>query len=155
MDITQTELDKRNSDMDNIKTEIDECITDIGNARNELMSDMDDAQNELDKYIFDGKSNCNLLPDEILHKIIKAVLQQSDFKANHICFTFATLNLVNKRFKKIQKCKANLPRIYSNPQLLSGVVLEIKWNSALLALIPDSHSWFIILNIFRKNQKRP
>ena len=155
MDITQTELDKRNSDMDNIKTEIDECITDIGNARNELMSDMDHAQNELDKYIFDGKSNWNLLPDEIWHKIIKAVLQQSDFKANRICFTFATLNLVNKRFKKIQKCKANLPRIYCNPQLLSGVVLEIKWNSALLALIPDSHSWFIILNIFRKNQKRP
>ena len=139
MDITQTELDKRNSDMDNIKTEIDECITDIGNARNELMSDMDDAQNELDEYIFDGKSNWNLLPDEIWHKIIKAVLQQSDFKANRICFTFATLNLVNKRFKKIQKCKANLPRIYCNPQLLSGVVLEIKWNSALLALIPDSH----------------
>ena len=155
MDITQTELDKRNSDMDNIKTEIDECITDIGNARNELMSDMDHAQNELDKYIFDGKSNWNLLPDEIWHKIIKAVLQQSDFKANRICFTFATLNLVNKRFKKIQKCKANLPRIYCNPQLLSGVVLEIKWNSALLALILDSHSWFIILNIFRKNQKRP
>ena len=155
MDITQTELDKRNSDMDNIKTEIDECITDIGNARNELMSDMDDAQNELDEYIFDGKSNWNLLPDEIWHKIIKAVLQQSDFKANRICFTFATLNVVNKRFKKIQKCKANLPRIYSNPQLLSGVVLEIKWNSALLALILDSHSWFIILNIFRKNQKRP
>ena len=155
MDIIQTELDKRNSDMDNIKTEIDECITDIGNARNELMSDMDDAQNELDEYIFDGKSNWNLLPDEIWHKIIKAVLQQSDFKANRICFTFATLNVVNKRFKKIQKCKANLPRIYSNPQLLSGVVLEIKWNSALLALILDSHSWFIILNIFRKNQKRP
>ena len=154
MDIIQTELDKRNSVMDNIKTEIDKCITDIGDARTELMGDMDDAQNELDKYIFDSKSNWNLLP-EIWHKIIKAVLQQSDFKANHICFTFATLNLVNKRFKKIQKCKANLPRIYCNPQLLSGVVLEIKWNSALLALIPGSHSWFIILNIFRKNQKRP
>ena len=158
-DNIQTELDEHNSDMDNIQAELDECITDIGDARTELMGDMDNVQNELDKYISDNKSNWNLLPNEIWLKIIRAVLQQSDFKANHICFTFATLNLVNKRFNELtQKCKDNLPRIYCNPELFpkpksgkhivsiqslirkfgsfSGIVLEIKrivnfshWNS--------------------------
>ena len=109
----QTEFDKHNSDLDNIQTELDGCITDIGDAQTELMGDMDDVQNELDKYISDIKSNWNLLPDEIWLKIIKAVLQQCDFKANHICFTFAALNLINKRFNELtQKFKDNLPRTY-------------------------------------------
>ena len=96
----QTELDEHNSDMDNIQTEVDECITDIGHV-----------QNELDKYISNNKSNWNLLPNEMWLKIIRAVLQQCDFKANHTCFTFATLNLVNKRFNELtQKCKDNLPK---------------------------------------------
>ena len=44
--------------MDNIQTELDECITDIGdNTRTELTGDMDDVENELDKYISDNKSN--------------------------------------------------------------------------------------------------
>ena len=185
IDNIQTELDQHNSDMDNIQAELDECITDIGNARTELMGDMDDVQNELDKYISDNKSNWNLLPNEIWLKIIRALLQQCDFKANHACFTFATLNLVNKRFNELtQKCKDNLPRVYCNPELLpkpksgrhivciqslirkfdsfSGAVLEIKrivnfsrWNSAWFVLIPDTHLWLIVLNIFWKNRKRP
>ena len=115
MDNIQTELDEHNSHKDNIQTELDECITDVGDARTELMGDMEDVQNELDKYISDNKSNWNLLPNEIWLKIIRAVLQQCDFKANHVCFTFATLNLINKRFNKLtQKCKDNLPRIYCN-----------------------------------------
>ena len=94
-DNIQTELDEHNSDMDNIKTELDECITDIGDVRTELMGNMSNVQNGLDKHISDNKSNWNLLPKEIWLKIIRAVLQQCDFKANHTCFTFATLNLVN------------------------------------------------------------
>ena len=185
MDYIQTELDKHNSDRYNILTDLEECITDISDAQTELMGDTNDVQDELDKYISDNKSNRNLLPNEIWLKIIRAILQQCNFKANHICFTFVTLNLVNKRFTELtQKCKDNLPRIYCNPELLpnpksgkhivsiqsliqkfgffSGTVLEIKriinfscWNSAWLVLIPDSHSWYIILNIFSKNQKRP
>ena len=106
MDNIQTELDKHNSDMDNIQTEIDECITDIGDAWTELMGDMNDIQNELDKYISDSKCNWNLLPNEIWLKIIRAVPQQSDFKANYICLIFMTLNLANKRFNELtQKFK--------------------------------------------------
>ena len=149
------------------------------------MGDMDDVHNELDKYISDNNSNWNLLQNEIWLKIIRAVLQQCVFKANHICFKFATLNLVNKRFNELpQKFKDNLPRIYYNPELLpkpksekyivsiqsliqkfgcfSSIVLEIKrnfnfsrWNSTWLVLIPDSHLWSIISNIFWKNRKRP
>ena len=96
MDNIQTELDKYNYGMNDIPTELDECITDIGNTRTEFMGDMDDVQNELDKYISDNKSNWNLLPHEIWLKMIRAVLQQCNFKANHICFTFAALNLVKK-----------------------------------------------------------
>ena len=181
----QTELDQHNSDMDNIQTELEKCITDIGDAQTELMDDINDAQTELDKCISENKSNWNLLPNEIWLKIIRAVLQQCDFKANHLCFTFATLNLVNKRFNELtQKRKDNLPRVYYNPEFLpkpksgkhivstqslirkfgsfSGFVLEIKrilhfsrLSSAWLVLIPDSHSWFIILNTFWKNRKRP
>ena len=185
VDNIQTEFGKHNSDMGNIQTELGECITDIADARTELMSDMDDVQNELEKYISDNKSNWNLFPNKIWLKIMRAVLQQCNFKANHICLTFVTLNLVNKRFNEpTQKCKDNLPRIYCNPELLpkpksgkhivsiqslirkfgsfSDVVLEIKriinfsrWNSAFLVLIPDTRLWFIILNIFWKNRKRP
>ena len=65
------------------------------------------------------KINWNLLPNEIWLKIIRAVLQQHVFKANHIWFAFATLNLVNKRFKELnRKCKDNLLRIYCNPELI-------------------------------------
>ena len=56
---------------------------------------------ELDKYISDSKSNWNLLPNEIWLKILRAVLQQCDFKANHICFTLANLNLLNKIFNEL------------------------------------------------------
>ena len=185
MDNIQTEFDKHNSDMDNIQTELEKCITDIGDAQTELMDDINDVQTELDKCISENKSNWNILPNEIWLKIIRAVLQQCDFKANHLCFTFATLNLVNKRFNELtQKRKDNLPRVYYNPEFLpkpksgkhivstqslirkfgsfSGFVLEIKrilhfsrLSSAWLVLIPDSHSWFIILNTFWKNRKRP
>ena len=114
MDYIRAELDEHNSDMANIQTELHECITDI-----EFMGDMDDVQNELDKYISDNKSNWNVLQNEIWLKIIRTVQQQCDFKANHICSTFATSNLVNKRFNELtQKCKDNLPRIYCNPELL-------------------------------------
>ena len=145
------------------------------------MGDIDEIQNELEKYISDNKSNWNLLPNETWLKIIRAELQHCDFKANHICLTFVTLNLKNKRFNELtQKRKDNLPRIYCNSELLPkpksgkyivsihsliqkfgsfcGIVLEIKqtvnfsrWNSAWLVLIPDSHLWLIILNIFWKN----
>ena len=108
----QTELAERNRDMDNMQTEFEECITDLGDARTELMGDMDNIQNELDKYIFDNKSNWNLFPNKMWLKIIRAVLQQCDFKVNHRCFTFTTLNLVNKIFKELtQKCKDNLQRM--------------------------------------------
>ena len=97
----QNELDEHNSDMGNMQTELAE-----------LMGDMDNIQNELDKYIFDNKSNWNLFPNKMWLKIIRAVLQQCDFKANHRCFTFTTLNLVNKIFKELtQKCKDNLQRM--------------------------------------------
>ena len=43
--------------MDIIQTELDKCITDIGDTQTKLMGDMDDVQNELNKYISDNKSN--------------------------------------------------------------------------------------------------
>ena len=183
MDNIQIELDERNSDMDNINKELDGCITEIGNARTELMGDMDDVQKELDIYISD-KNNGNLLPNEKWLKIIRAVLQQCNFKANHM-FYICRFQSCKKRFNKLtHKYKDNLPRIYCNPELLpkpksgkhifsiqssiqkfgsfSGTVVEKKqivnfsrWNLAWLVLIPDSHSWFTILNIFWKKQKQP
>ena len=147
--IIQTELDEHNSDMDKIQTGLDYCITDIGDAQLELIGDMDNVQNKLNKYISDNKSNWYLLPNEIQLKIVRAVLQQCNSKAYHICFTFAILNLVNKKINELtQKCKDNLARIHFNPELLpkpksgkhivsiksliqsfgsfSGIVLEMK-----------------------------
>ena len=116
MDNIQTDFDEHNSDMDKIQIELDKCITDIGDTWTEIMDDMNDVQNELDKHISDNKSNWVLLANEIWLKIIRAVLKQCDFNANHTCFTFATLNLVSKRFNELtQKCKSNLPRTYCNP----------------------------------------
>ena len=115
----QTKLDIHNNDMDNIQTELDQYITDIGDAWTELIGNMGDVQNELDKHISDNKSNWNLLPNKIRLKVIRAVLQQCSFKTNHICSRFATLNFANERFNELtQKRKDQLPRFYSNPELI-------------------------------------
>ena len=57
MDNIQTELDKHNSDMDEIrKTDLDEHNSDIGNIQTEVdkhNSDMDKIQIELDECITD------------------------------------------------------------------------------------------------------
>ena len=43
--------------MDKIQTELDECITDIGDSQLELIGDTDDVQKKLNNYISDNKSN--------------------------------------------------------------------------------------------------
>ena len=63
--------------MDNIQTELEECTTGIGNAQI-------DGRYISDNYISDNKTKWNLLPNKIWLRIIRTVLQQCDFKANHI-----------------------------------------------------------------------
>ena len=132
----QTEHDQHNSDMDNIKTEFVQHNSDMDNIQTELYEHncgMDNipmnltnvpltlATHKLNSWPIWITCQTNLTNIFLRIKVIGITLQtrygsiieQCNFKVNHICFTFATLNLVNKRFNRLtQKCKDNLPRTY-------------------------------------------